>query len=207
MSNNPSVIDTLVEFFAELTDTVFHGSIDLATIEPARIGDWLKLDQWGGDAVSVLSVMGFGASTLFFFVILYVTMQQRALARQIADGTGEETAQSVPHKEPVTGILHGRWESVRTALDSPREADWKIALLEADKLMDDALARAGFSGDTFGDRLTNMAPGALASLDGIWWAHKMRNRIAHEPDYFLRYTEARQAFGYYEAALQELRFL
>ena len=45
------------------------------------------------------------------------------------------------------------------------------------------------------------------SLDGVWWAHKVRNRLAHEMDYFLRYTEARQAVGYFEAALAELQLI
>jgi hypothetical protein len=106
-----------------------------------------------------------------------------------------------------TGALRGRWDAIAHHLDSPREADWKVAVIEADKLVDDALAKAGFPGETFGDRLSNIQPGTLLSLDGVWWAHKVRNRLAHETDYFLRYTEAKQAVGYFEAALAELQLL
>ena len=70
-----------------------------------------------------------------------------------------------------------------------------------------SVARSGYAGDSFGDRLMNIDAGALASLDGLWWAHKVRNRLAHEMDYFLRYTEARQAMGYYEQTLQELNLV
>jgi hypothetical protein len=73
--------------------------------------------------------------------------------------------------------------------------------------VDDALSRAGFPGESFGDRLTNIQPGTLLALDGLWWAHRIRNRLAHEMDYFLRYTEARQAVAYYEQALAELQLL
>ena len=99
------------------------------------------------------------------------------------------------------------WERVLGHLDSPREADWKLAVMEADKLAENALAGAGYPGGGLGERLMNIAPGQLVSLDGLWWAHKVRNRIAHQMDYFLRYTEARQAIGYYEQTLNELRVI
>lgn len=140
----------------------------------------------------------------FAAVIVFVMIQRRALQAGTKAATTEQamTAVSAP-----SGALRGRWETIAQHLDSTHESDWKVAVIEADKLVDDALARAGFSGETFGDRLSNIQPGTLLALDGVWWAHKIRNRLAHEADYFLRYTEARQAIGYYEAALAELQLL
>lgn len=134
----------------------------------------------------------------------YVRLKQKSLAQSAPAPVASEPAVFVA---PGAGPLRGRWNDVLVHLDSPRENDWKVAVIEADKLVDDALARTGFAGDTFGDRLMNIQPGTLVSLDGIWWAHKVRNRLAHEPDYFLRYTEARQAIGYFEAALTELAMI
>jgi hypothetical protein len=107
----------------------------------------------------------------------------------------------------ATPRLAGRWSSVQGKLDSPREQDWKLAILEADTIADEALKATGVGGSSFGDRLSQVPVGQLSSLDGLWWAHKVRNRVAHELDYFLRYTEARQAVQYYEAALRELGML
>jgi hypothetical protein len=138
--------------------------------------------------------------------IVYVRLKESALAQQI--DASEQPSGTTPAMEAAPmGQLRERWNGILTHLDSPRENDWKVAVIEADKLMDDALARAGFAGDTFGDRLMNIQAGTLVSLDGVWWAHKVRNRLAHEPDYFLRYTEARQAIGYFEAALSELAMI
>lgn len=153
----------------------------------------------------LLSQVSLVVCAVFALFIVFVMTQKRVLKF-----TREAAAAPVkgPYAtEAPAGILRNRWNALLKHLDSTHEAQWKIAVIEADKLVDDALAKAGYSGDTFGDRLSNIQPGTLLSLDGIWWAHKVRNRLAHEVDYFLRYTEARQAIGYFEAALSELQLI
>jgi len=182
------------------------GSVDSAGATLSRF--WGPITQSGrlADIPLVLSQVSLTVCVILAAVILYVAIQRRALKdRQMP--AAEEAA---PHGAPAAvpgGVLRGRWDAILHSLDSTRETDWKIAVIEADKLVDDALARAGFPGETFGDRLSNIGPGTLVSLDGVWWAHKVRNRLAHDVDYFLRYTEARQAVGYFEAALNELQLI
>lgn len=157
--------------------------------------------SWAQTVAAVLSAV-------FVFVIAMATMKKKALSVSGASSDDLVGAAFSPAAAPATtGALSERWKEIRGHLDSPREAEWKLAVIEADKLLDDALAKAGFSGETFGDRLTNIQPGSLVSLDGLWWAHKVRNRLAHELDYFLRYTEAKQAIGYYGQTLEELQLI
>lgn len=102
------------------------------------------------------------------------------------------------------GAVQSKWEEILRHLDSNREAEWKFAIIEADKLVDGLLKSAGFSGDTMGDRLMGMEKGQLENLEGLWGAHKVRNKIAHDINYFLRYAEARRIIQLYEKVLQEL---
>ena len=44
----------------------------------------------------------------------------------------------------------------------------------------------------------------LQSLDLLWEAHKVRNRIAHKLDFKLNRSEALRVISYYEEALKEL---
>ncbi|HUO75702.1 MAG TPA: hypothetical protein VMU12_02190 [Candidatus Paceibacterota bacterium] len=151
--------------------------------------------------ISVAQIAAATVSAVFVAVIAVAMMRKRALMNPVA-------SESAPIATPAQpGQLATRWQGIMAHMDSPREAEWKLAVIEADKLVDDALARNGYSGDSFGDRLMNIGPGTLISLDGLWWAHKVRNRLAHETDYFLRYTEARQAIAYYEQTLRELNLL
>ena len=108
-------------------------------------------------------------------------------------------------KSPSGGASKSRWEEVMSHIESDREAEWKFALIEADKLADDLLKKSGYLGDTMGERLMNIEKDQLLSLQGLWEAHKIRNKLVHDANYFLRYAEARQAIKLYEEAIRELQ--
>ncbi len=63
--------------------------------------------------------------------------------------------------EAAAGAAQSRWEEVMRHLDSSREAEWKFAVIEADKLVDDVMKKAGYSGETMGDRLIGIEKGQL----------------------------------------------
>jgi hypothetical protein len=179
--------------------------LDLTRIAPARIADHLsariQLDGIGG----VLQDAGTLLAFLFGVIFLVVVVKLKALSK--SPPSDAQPGSDIATAMPAQGPMASQWQRVLVHLDSPREADWKLGVMEADKLADAALAGAGYPGASLGERLMNAAPGQLASLDGLWWAHKIRNRLAHEVNYFLRYTEARQAVTYYEQALNELEVI
>lgn len=145
--------------------------------------------------ISAIASFLLGALTVFFIVkfqkLVGIKVQMAKLALRIPEPASGGAGQS-------------RWEEVLRHMDSEREAEWKFAVIEADKLVDNMLKKAGYSGDTMGDRLINISKEQFLSIEGLWEAHKVRNKLVHEPNYFLRYAEARQVIKLYEAALEEL---
>ncbi len=103
------------------------------------------------------------------------------------------------------GALTSKWGEITRHFNSEKEAEWKFAIIEADKLVDDILKSAGYTGDTMGERLMGIEKVQLLSLDGLWEAHKIRNKLVHDTNYFLRYAEARRAIQFYEKILEELQ--
>ena len=103
------------------------------------------------------------------------------------------------------GASQSRWEEILRHVDSAKEAEWKFAVVEADKLVDDLLKKAGYFGESMGERLSSIERGQLANLDHLWEAHKIRNKLVHDVNYFIRQAEARQAVKFYEEALRELQ--
>ena len=60
------------------------------------------------------------------------------------------------------------------------DSDVRHAIMDADKLLDKLLTHKGYSG-SLGEKLKKS--GSLFSdLNGVWAAHKLRNRLAHELD-------------------------
>lgn len=77
-----------------------------------------------------------------------------------------------------------RWERVEALFQSPQESDWRLAVIEADVLLDELTQKMGYAGDSLGERLKNMNARDFPYLQDAWDAHIFRNRIAHEGSEF-----------------------
>jgi len=97
--------------------------------------------------------------------------------------------------------MRRRWQEVESLLDAPGELSPKLALIEADKLLDHALKTLAMAGDTLGERL-KFAQYKYPHLRDVWWAHKIRNRLVHEASYHLDRRLARKAVNQYRKSLQ-----
>lgn len=76
------------------------------------------------------------------------------------------------------------------------------AILEADKLLDYVMSKRGYSGN-LGNKLKNS--GSLFSdLNNVWYAHKLRNQIAHELHHKISENEYNKAMRAFEKALRDL---
>lgn len=80
---------------------------------------------------------------------------------------------------------------------------WPLAIINADKLLDTALKRRHFSGKTMGERLVS-AQRKLTNNDGVWFAHKLRNKLVHEQDVNLREKDVKDALVGIRQALKDL---
>jgi len=78
-----------------------------------------------------------------------------------------------------------------------------LAVIDADKLLDEALKKKNFRGKTMGERLVS-AQRTLKDNDAVWYAHKLRNRLVHEPDVKLRKNEAQTALAGFKKGLNDL---
>jgi hypothetical protein len=96
------------------------------------------------------------------------------------------------------------WRHIEEYLYRGGESDLKVAILEADKLLNDALREAGIMGIQLGDRLKKTTSSQVPNLNELWQAHKLRNQIAHEPNFKMKRDLAERALGIYETALRNL---
>lgn len=96
-----------------------------------------------------------------------------------------------------------KWLSIEQSLVRDSEATYHMAILNADKLVDQALKERGFKGQTMGDRM-KFAKETWSNRNSIWQAHKLRNQIAHEPDVRIGYDQARHALAGFKQALKDL---
>ena len=73
-----------------------------------------------------------------------------------------------------------RWEQIDTLFNSEHQGDWRLAIIEADGMLEDLIVRLGYSGENLGERLKNIQNGDFPDLQAAWEVHLVRNKIAHE---------------------------
>ncbi|HYH74490.1 MAG TPA: hypothetical protein VD735_00855 [Candidatus Saccharimonadales bacterium] len=80
---------------------------------------------------------------------------------------------------------------------------WAQAILEADDLLDKALKRKRFAGKSMGERLVS-AQRLINDNDGVWFGHKLRNRLDEDPALKLKESDVKQALVGIRQALKDL---
>lgn len=164
----------------------------------AQLGDYFPFLGENIDTLKI--VMASLAAIVFLLLVIVVVKLNRLAAKRI------DIAKIIAPPSPATSGVNARWEEVQRHITSTREAEWKFAVIEADKIVDDILKNS-YPGETMGERLLNIGKGQLETLNGLWEAHKIRNRLVHDANYFLRYTEAKKAVLLFERTLKELQAL
>ena len=109
---------------------------------------------------------------------------------------------------PETSTAYNaRWEETKRHVNSFVEAEWKLAVIEGDKFVDDVLKTAGFAGESMGERLMLIKPDQIINLQYLWDAHKLRNLLVHDPNFRLTHQQALFAINAFESVLKELSAL
>jgi hypothetical protein len=101
--------------------------------------------------------------------------------------------------------LEKAWKKVLARTETGLESEYKLAVIEADSMLDDILKRMGFSGETLEEKLGKLTAVTLPNIEEIRESHRVRNNIVHDPDYRLSLDGSRKILGVYEQAFKELQ--
>jgi hypothetical protein len=98
--------------------------------------------------------------------------------------------------------LRKKWDKIRNLMADQKEHSYKIAIIQADDIIDDLIKRMGYMGENMGDRLAKINPGQIDNIEELKKAHEIKNRIVHEDDFKLTKEQAEEVIGYYENFLK-----
>jgi hypothetical protein len=172
--------------------------------ETALSGNWLA--DLLGSLWSVYVIVALLFSVLLLCMYTYASMWRWYFYGQ-ADIELRENEKL--YQEKFRGaVKHSRLEDIDKNVASENPNDWKLAIIEADIMLDGLLKERGYVGDTMGERLKSISSNQLASLQDAWEAHKTRNMIAHEgPDFVLTKRMADETIARYKRVFTEFGVL
>ncbi|MBX4189377.1 hypothetical protein KW785_02150 [Candidatus Parcubacteria bacterium] len=107
-------------------------------------------------------------------------------------------------KEGEAALKNEKWKRVITHINSNNPSDWRLAIIEADIILDELLRIQGYHGDTIGEMLKAVERSDMRTIDNAWEAHKVRNLVAHGGgDYDLTERDAKRTIALFESVFKE----
>lgn len=167
-------------------------------------------------AISIAGIIGFLSAIWSFYtivayifsIILLVLYVYASVQKNLYFGLQTQALRDAErlYDEQFRGVARSsRLQDVFNHADSDNPTDWKLAIIEADIILDGALKQLGYPGASLGERLKSIAPGQLNTLQDAWEAHKVRNRIAHDgADFVLTKRIAGETINRYQRVFSEL---
>lgn len=161
----------------------------------------------GDKIASIGKPILFFLAMFFMIVICYAivrlfeirTKEHKHLHHEIAEYAHNKAEYEKRLHEIVGGSKNERWGKTLNYLFSQHSSDWKLAIIEADSMLEGLMNQLGFKGESLGDKLKSANQDNFSGLTTAWEVHTIRNRIAHEGLAFeLSQHEAKRIVALYE---------
>jgi len=150
--------------------------------------------------LSILKITAISTTIIFIILLVWIFSKIQRLIKMRA----QQFAESLSPPKVATSAYDKRWEEIKRHVNSFNIAEWKLAVIESDKLVDNALKAGGFLGETMGERLTLIKPEQIREIGNLWEAHKLRNLLVHDPEYEMSHNQAIASVEVFERILREL---
>jgi hypothetical protein len=172
-------------------------SVGSSSVNSVGDGGLISLLSFLRDLMTIIALIALS-------VLIYSTIRWKETVAEYFDNF--EKAHTPP-EAPKTKNTNSKWAIVEAHMASGSEAEWRLAILEADNMLADLLKTLPIAGIDVGEKLTNADRKYFRSLEDAWEAHKVRNRIAHDGSDFL-VTEhlARKTIGQFKTVFTEFEY-
>src|SRR3989344_1681752 len=168
-------------------------------------------ETWDGLQVPLTLLSIFFISIILYCIIRLFEIRKKEHAH--LEHEIHEYAESQREKEKLKlekeSVSHNEhWRQVLTYLFSEDTSSWKLAIMEADVMLDILMGQLGFKGEGLGEKLKMADQDTFRQLSRAWEVHTIRNRTAHEGLAFdLSQHEAKRVIAIYEQIFHEFGYI
>ena len=167
--------------------------MDQLLVNAQIIGDWLL------QTPLLVFIRGFFLIYVIVITIdIILLLATRGLGEDIKKmrhGAGER-----PHGSKKT--LQREWSHIAGRITKGNPAEYKVALIEADGMVDRCLSEMGYQGENLSERIAALQAYGDTTTDALVEAHALRNRIIYEEQLVIDRPEAERILGLFEAFLK-----
>lgn len=184
----------LTEPFQRLFEALF--GTDFESTAESVVGFW-----------NVLSVFSILLALLFIAGFVYAKIRLSQLS-DIENQLRFEAEAAWAHTYGGAVSENNKWADIQKHISSDNPNDWRLAIIEADILLEETLSTHGYVGTTIGEMLKSANSSAFRTLQDAWSAHKVRNQIAHSgSDFVLTKKMANDTILQFERVFREFQVI
>jgi hypothetical protein len=181
--------------------------IFLRLLEFFRDFDLVAILNWILWLIGYLRPIALVIALFLIYIIIYSKIRTRKV-KELEQKKFHPVSDAQSMVSGQDSSLVSQWQEVQRHMVSTNPSDWRLAILEADIMLEEILEKQGYQGDTIGDKLKGVDKSDMTSLDAAWVAHKVRNQIAHEGVGFqINEREAKRVIGLYQKIFEEFYHL
>lgn len=140
---------------------------------------------------TILGVIFVLVGTVFF-------IKYHKLSREIIAKKHEKLAKKVIEAKPE---FRGRWELLRQVMRSNDLNELRVAMIDADTLIEELFREQGIQGDTMSALISEATFQGITGTDTVARFHRLRNRVVHESTFAPKPEDLRDALAALDAVL------
>jgi len=161
----------------------------------------------GLEIINFFQGLGFSLSILFIIGIFLGLFGLYSVSSDVDDSFDKHFF-TQKHTQTSVSLNQQRWQSIKQLFSSPDPISWRMAIIDADAMLEEMISDMGYRGDTFGEKLKDMHRDNIPWLQAAWDVHLLRNKLAHEGSrYPLNERESYRAYKIYENILSGSGYL
>ncbi len=108
--------------------------------------------------------------------------------------------------KPYFGVkLTQNWEEIIAQAKDDNESERKLAIIEADDMIDSALSQMGYEGDGLMAKLDGLNKDIIPKLEELREAHRIKRDLVYDPNKSISKEEAQRIIKDYEATFKDLQ--
>lgn len=141
-------------------------------------------------------------SILFLWGIIYIILKTNYLEmkrEQFLDVLGQS---KVSRRRSLKA-----WKQIQGRLKSEDQNNWKLAILEADLILNEILKMSGYLGDDLDEKLEIITPAQLANVEDVKMAHRVKNKIEKDPTDEIARKEVEETIAIYKEAFRQMNLI
>jgi len=97
-----------------------------------------------------------------------------------------------------------KWKKIDRLLEEPYPASWKLAVLQGEGIVEEALKQIGLPGDDFSQQLQELQKQGYRHLDILSELHQRREKILKDKNFSLSLAQAKEAVAIYKTFWKEI---